>query len=261
MKNIIYAFIATTAICSCSSSFKIEGTSNISQLDGKMMFLKVADKDEIKTIDSCEVVHGQFSFSGKIDSTQMATIFMDNESVMPVVLEEGDIKIQLDNTKQNCSGTELNDKLFDFIEEYNKLQAQYNDLSHKENQGIMDGKDMEEVYRQITAEAERINIAEDKLITSFICNNFDNCLGPGVFMMVTSGYEYPMLTPWIDDILSKATDKFKNNGYVKEYVDAAQKNQNILNGMDTPSPQPQAPLTQTPVQDAAPTPADLAKPE
>lgn len=260
MKNIFYMMLLAAAICSCSKSYTIEGTSNIAQLDGRMMFLKTIEDGKVKNIDSCEVVHGKFSFDGKTDSVKMATIYMDEESVMPVVLEEGKISIQLDNTKQHCGGTELNDKLFAFIEKYNKLQSQYSDLAHRENQGIMDGEDMEVVYKHITAEAERITVEEDKLITSFICENFDNVLGPGVFMMVTSAYEYPMLSPWIDDIMSKATDTFKNHTYVKDFMDAAQKNQNIMNGMDAPVPQPQTPLTQTPVQDAAPTPAEMAKP-
>lgn len=246
---------------SCSKTFNIQGTSNISMLDGRMLYLKAVKNGELKNIDSCEVVHGQFKFAGSIDSTSMATIYMDDESVMPIVIEEGDINILLNTTKQSCSGTDLNDRLFAFIEKYNALQSQYSDLSHQENQAIMDGKDMDDVYKKLTADAEKIAIAEDKLITGFICDNFDNCLGPGVFMMVTSGYQYPELTPWIEDIMSKATDTFKNDMYVKEYIEAAQRNQNIMNGMEAPAPQPQAPLTTAPATDAPPTPAEMAQPE
>lgn len=260
MNKVIYAILTVLSCASCSQSFKIQGSSNISDLDGRMLYLKAVQNGELKSLDSCEVVHGQFKFSGNTDSTSIATIFMDDESIMPLVLEEGTITIQLNNTKQSCTGTDLNDKLFAFIEKYNTLQSQYNDLLHQESQAIMDGKDLDEVHVKLNADAQRIAADEDKLVTSFICENFDNVLGPGVFIMITSSYEYPILNPWIEDIMSKATDTFKMNPSVKEYMDIAQRNQNIMNGMEPSVPQPQAPLTSNPDGAAPPTPAEMAKP-
>ena len=96
-------------------------------------------------------------------------------------------------------------------------------------------------------------------MTNFVTENFDNVLGPGVFMMVTSGNVYPQLTPWIEDIMSKATDKFKNDAYVKDYYQKAQENEQIMNGMrDVPQPMP-APTQMAPVT-PAPTPNELASP-
>lgn len=263
MNKILYAIMAVLACTSCTGSYNIQGTSNIALLDGRMLYLKTMHDGELKTIDSCEVVHGQFKFSGSTDTISIATIYMDDEGVMPVVIEEGDITIQLNNTKQVCTGTDLNEKLFDFIEKYNSLQSRYNDISHRENQGIMDGANMDSIYKVLTADMEAIAIEEDKLITGFICENFDNVLGPGVFMMVTSGYKYPQLTPWIEDIMSKASDAFKNNEYVKDYMSVAERNQNIGNGMEAPAVAPVAPVA--PVSGNAgsglpPTPAEMAEP-
>jgi hypothetical protein len=76
--------------------------------------------------------------------------------------------------------------------------------------------------------------------------------------MVTIGDEFPELTPWIEDIMSKATDKFKNDPYVKDYYKKAQENQQIMNGMREV---PQAmPASSMPPTSNAPTPNDLAKP-
>lgn len=258
MKTILYAILVILTCASCSKSYTIQGTSSISALDGRMFYLKAIRNGELKTIDSCEVVHGQFKFAGSTDSAKIATIYMDDESVMPLVLEEGTITIKLNNTGQTCSGTELNDTLFAFIEKYNSLQSRYGDLSHRESQAIMDGEDLDAVHQQIMVDAQQIAVEEDKLITSFICDNFDNVLGPGIFMIITSSYEFPVLAPWIEDIMSKATDNFKNDVYVKDYMDAAQRNQNIMNGMEDPAPKPTAPLSTAPV--AVPTPADMAKP-
>ena len=59
--------------------------------------------------------------------------------------------------------------------------------------------------------------------------------------------------------MSKATDKFKNDPYVRDYYRKAQDNQNIMNGMATPD-QPAQPMPDAAPQDGAPTPNDLAQP-
>ena len=104
----------------------------------------------------------------------------------------------------------------------------------------------------------RLSVLEDSLVTTFVTDNFDNVLGPGVFMMVTLGNPYPQLTPWIEDIMSKATTHFKNDAYVKDYYQKAQENEQIMNGMrEVPAPAPAQPAQ--PVQ-PAPTPNELAQP-
>jgi hypothetical protein len=249
MNKILYALLTLGVLTSCVDSYNIQGSSNVSTLDGRMLFLKVLKDNELKNVDSCEVVHGQFHFSGNIDSTKMATIFMDDENIMPIVLESGEIAIKLNSTQQTVSGTPLNDKLFKFIDRYNQLQILVNELGHKQSQAIMDGEDEEVTNARLMQEAKQIAMQEDSLVTNFITDNFDNVLGPGVFMMITAAYRYPELTPWIEDIMSKATDNFKNDPYVKDYYQKAQENQAIMNGMATPEGMEQ------PTQAAAPLPA------
>lgn len=242
-------------LASCANSYNIQGTSSVQMLDGRMLYLKVYKNNDLKNIDSCDVVHGQFHFTGTLDSTKIATLFMDDESMMPIVLEDGDIQIKIDNTQQKVSGTPLNDKLTKFIEDYSHLESLVNDLGHKQSQAIMNGSDMAQVNAHLAREAEAIAAREDKLVTSFIVENFDNVLGPGVFLMVTAGNRYPELTPWIEDIMSKATPKFKNDPYVKDYYEKAQQNQAIMNGTATPDYAPAPPMGN------APTPNELARPQ
>lgn len=261
MNKIFYAFIFLLALTSCANSYDITGTSNVSTLDGRMLYLKVLKDAEFKSVDSCDVVHGQFHFDGTLDSVRMANIFMDDEPVLPLVLESGAITVKLDDTQQVVSGSPLNDKLFGFFKKYQQLQNQQRELVHKHDQAIMNGSDMNVVTRQLTAEANRLAEQEDKLVTTFVTDNFDNVLGAGVFFLVTMGNQYPMLTPWIEDIMSKATDHFKNDSYVKDYYQKAQENEQIMNG--TRDMQPGAPaVSAQPAPEAAPapTPNDLARP-
>ena len=260
MNKILYALLIVMAVTSCANSYNIQGTSNVSTLDGRMLYLKVLKNNDFKNIDSCDVVHGQFQFYGTYDTVRMANIFMDDESVIPVVIEKGDITIRLDNTQQTVSGTPLNDELFKFFNRYNQIKNQESELLHTHDRAIMNGSDMEIVNAKLRQEAMKLSEQEDKLVTTFVTDNFDNVLGPGVFFMVTIGNPYPELTPWIEDIWSKATDKFKNDPYVKDYYEKAQENQAIMNGMKTPVQQaPDPSMTQQPMPEG-PTPNQMAQP-
>ena len=215
-----------------------------------MLYLKVLKNNDFKNIDSCDVLHGQFQFSGTVDSVRMASIFMDDQSVLPLVLESGDINVKIDYAQQTVTGTPLNDKLSKFFSKYNQLKNQEAELVHKHDQAIMNGRNMEVVNQRLNVEAQRLSEQEDRLITNFVTDNFDNILGPGVFFMVTINNQYPILTPWIEDIMSKATDTFKNDPYVKDYYQKAQENEEIMNG--TREASAQAPQVQPQNPDAAP---------
>jgi len=259
MNKILVYILLGVIFTSCAQTYDIQGTSNVSTLDGRMLYLKVLKNNEFKSIDSCDVVHGQFRFSGTFDSVCMANIFMDDESVMPLVIENGNIAIKINTTQQTVSGTPLNDELFKFFNRYNQLNNQKAELVHTHDRAIMDGNNMDEVNARLEMEARKLTKLEDDLVTSFVTDNFDNVLGPGVFFLVTAGNRFPELTPWIEDIMSKATDNFKNDAYVKDYYEKAQENQAIMNGMkdagDTPSPVPDQQAVEP-----APTPNELAKP-
>ena len=234
MHKILLAFATMALMASCANSYNVQGSSSISSLDGSKLYLKAVKNNELKSIDSCDIVHGQFHFSGILDTVRMANLFMDDQSIMPVVLEEGEIVIKLDNAAQSVGGTPLNDKLYKFIDKHKQLDNRMSELSHRQSQMMLEGVDELTINEHLNAEAEKIAAEEDKLVTTFIVENFDNVLGPGVFMMITSGFNVPVLTPQIEDIMSKATDKFKNDPYVKEYYQVASENMAKMQGLDEP---------------------------
>jgi hypothetical protein len=265
MNKMICALATLLAFTSCANSYHIIGTSNVTTLDGRMLYLKVLKNNDFKKLDSCDVIHGQFQFAGTVDTTRMASIFMDSESVLPLVLECGDINVKIDNTQQLVSGTPLNDKLFKFFTRYNQLKNEEAELVHRHDEGIMNGRNMNVINARLNEDAACISAQEDRFITDFVCNNFDNILGPGIFFMVTANNKYPMLTPWIEDVMSRATDKFKNDPYVKDYYEKAQENEQIMNGMKQLGSSHRAPFNglhdpNNPNAAPAPTPAALAQP-
>ena len=256
MNKILPVIALVAAVTSCASSYNVQGSSSITALDGNKLYLKAVKDNELRNIDSCDVVHGEFHFAGLLDTVRMANLFMDDESIMPVVLEEGEIKVRIDNASQSVTGTPLNDSLYKFIDKHNQLSNRMNELSHRQSQMLLDGIDEATIDSQLSAEAAQIAAEEDRLVTDFIVSNFDNVLGPGVFMMITSQYRYPILTPQIEHIMSKATQRFKDDSYVKDYYQTAQENEARMNGMEdaaepqpsSPAPQPTTPLTNVPQQ-------------
>ncbi len=232
MKKVLFLSAVVALFASCASSYSVEGSSSVSALDGSKLYLKALKDNEFKNIDSCDVVHGEFHFTGLLDTVRMASLYMDDESIMPVVLEKGEIVVKIDPARQLVGGTPLNDSLYKFIDKHNQLTSRMNELSHKQSQMLLEGLDEETIDSQLANEAARIAKEEDDLVMRFIEANFDNVLGPGVFMMITSQYRYPILTPQIEDIMSKATPKFKNDPYVRDYYSTAQENEKRMTGLE-----------------------------
>lgn len=237
MNKIIYIFFIMAVLTSCAESYTIQGSSSVSSLDGSKLYLKTVKDQELKNMDSCDVVHGKFRFTGLLDTIRLASLYMDDQSLaMPVVVESGEIEIHIDNTGRSVTGSPLNEKLYQFIKRHDQIDNEMNELSHKQSQMLLEGIDENVINRQLSAEAARLAQQEDSLVTNFIVENFDNVLGPGVFMMMTSGYPYPVLTAQIEDIMSKASKKFKDDPYVKEYYRTANEIQARQNGLVDDNP-------------------------
>ena len=226
--NIIYSVIFLSFLASCSSEYQIQGSSSVSRLDGKMLFVKVPQGDGMMNVDSAEVVHGLFQMKGEIDTTMIASLYMDDQSIMPLVIERGEIKIQIDNARIMVKGTPLTEKLYDFVTKKSLLDDRAYEVERMESRMIMDGKSMDIIEREVNSERERISDEMEQLVKSFIQANYENVLGPGVFIMLCSGFPYPLMTPLLDEIVNGAPESFKNHNYIKEYVEAARMNMEKL---------------------------------
>jgi len=220
MKKLILITAFAAALTSCADSYVIEGSSSVSQLDGSKLYLKVIKDKELTSMDSCEVVHGKFRFSGSTDTTQMASLYMDDQSILPLVMEKGHISIHIDNAQQKVSGTALNEKLYDFLEKHDQLNNRMKELDHRYSQMLLDGVDEDEINRTLTAESAVIVRQEDSLVTNFVVDNFENVLGPFVFVQMSSS------VPQIEHIMSKAPETFKRRADVEEFYKIATGDEN-----------------------------------
>lgn len=200
--------------------YNIKGQSSVSLLDGSKLYLRVVNDGNVQAIDSCEVVHGGFAFTGSFDTTRIA-LLSAKEGGIPIVIEHGDITVTIDKMANKVSGSPLNELLYDYVDKHIQLENQVGELGHKEAQMILDGIDERTIAEKLSAEHQHLLAQTDSLETRFILDNLDNVLGPYAFEMLTSALPYPMLTPQIEEIMGKATDTFKNNSYVKNYYQQA----------------------------------------
>ena len=231
MLRIIFSVISFLFLTSCASEYKIQGNSSVSRLDGKMLFVKVPQGGSMMNVDSAEVVHGFFQMNGVIDSAMIASLYMDEQSIMPLVMEKGNIQIQIDNGRFVVSGTPLNDKLYDFVDKKNSLDDRHYEVERMESRLIMDGMSLNEVEKEITKEREKLMKELDELVKSFIQENYENVLGPGVFMMLCNAFPYPVMTPLLEEIIGIAPESFKNHDLIREYIRVASENMEKLNAV------------------------------
>lgn len=224
MNQIFYLLTLLLSLTSCAQQYNIAGNSSVNSFDGRMLYLQVASGFQTNRIDSCEVVHGRFSFMGPVDSVVMAELFMDNEYLMPLVIEDCNLDVRMDNMGQRVSGGPLNDRLYRFLQEKERLDNEYMELSYQEMRMMMEGIAPAKIREELQPKAKKLSARIERLETKFIMDNYDNVLGPGVFMLLCNQYHYPILTDQIRAIMKKAPEKFRNHPYVKQYISTAEEN-------------------------------------
>jgi hypothetical protein len=85
------------------------------------------------------------------------------------------------------------------------------ELDHRYSQMLLDGIDEDTIVQELTAEAKVITQQEDSLVTDFVTSNFDNVLGPFIFVQMSSS------VPQVEHIMSKAPEEFKQLPEVSEF--------------------------------------------
>ena len=228
LNNILLITIGLICLASCSKGYRIEGKSSVTSLDGKMLYLKALQEGDWIVVDSAEMVHGWFKMKGPVDSVRMVTLYMNEEGLMPLVLENGKIKVNISNTQLVAEGTPLNDLLYDFIGRRNEMERAINEAEREEARLVLDGVRLDDIRDRLQHEVDSMTQAMDAYVKNFITTNYENVLGTSIFMMMCSSLPYPVMTPDIEDILKTAPLAFKQNPLVKDYVSKAKENMKLI---------------------------------
>lgn len=227
MKSILHIvsgmLAVLTVLSACTMNYNITGTSMQSFYDGDMVYLRPIGGADTRVVDSCKILHGTFTMTGPVDSVMCVRMFFGNSGDnIPIILEEGNIKVVDLNYAMKVEGTPLNDKFYAFMTKRDSLMFLLQELPRKESKMILDGYDHDEILRELGEEEGELRIAIDKLETDFVTSNFDNVLGLTYFLVLCDNaynqFGFPTTTPQIDEIYGRAPDAFKENKDVKEYM-------------------------------------------
>lgn len=222
-KGLLLALLAI-ALTACNHHFCIHGTSSIPELEGRRLNLRIFDTDSLRIIAETTVNNGSFCFEGTCDTTFMAFLFVDDESLMPLVIDGNPLTMKLSDEERIVTGNAYNDSLFKFIATKSSLDAALEDLPRRESQMLLNGMTPEQAQEQLEIEAAVLQSQEDEIVMSFILDNMDNVMGSGVFMVVTSNFPYPILNPQIEELVTFASPKFLCHPYVSAYLRMAREN-------------------------------------
>ncbi len=191
-------------------------------LDGRMVYLRFTpDGETHHELDSCEVIHGRFSFMGDVDSVIMAHLCMDEFSMLPVVIESANLTMELDNVIQCVSGSPFNDSLYNFYLRKEGIENRMWEVEHHCLKQLRLGKKQEDINKHYRHEMKRLAKELEDMETKFVMDNYDNVLGPGFFMMLCKQYPSPIITEQIERILHSAPPAFMQNPFVRKYVHRA----------------------------------------
>ena len=222
-------FACLGLLWSCSTEYNISGDSSLASLDGRMLYLNVTSQaNEVVSIDSCEVVHGKFSFMGVVDSIQLGELCMDDRNVMPVVLERGNLSVIISEMEQSVMGGTLNKRLYDFIGSRQKLQNQLQELSTQEARLILSGRMDRREQEKLRKQTDKVYEDMEQLETRFIVDNNDNVLGQTYFILLCSQYAYPIITQQIEYIMKHTSPAFRRHPFVSDYINTAEINMKYL---------------------------------
>lgn len=228
----IFSLLSTLfLLCACADQYNIAGNSSVPMLDGRMLYLRVSPDGMVPQVaesgyesiclDSCKVVHGRFTFEGDVDSAMMAMLYTGDQIVMPMVLENGNLSVQVDNVEQNVSGGPLNEKLYKFFQKKNRIENEMWELQQKIIAMMRSGETPEAIDKKVSKKAQELTKRAEDLETKFVMENYTNVLGPGFFMLLCSQYPTPIMTDQIRKIVKSAPTEFLANPYVSAYIEEA----------------------------------------
>lgn len=221
--NVIFALCASLGLfSSCSNSYSIAGDIRSGYFEGHTLTLRVLQDSVWNTIDSMEVIHGHFETKGTVREPQMATLFCHDYALLPLVLEGGNITILLDGHLVKAKGTPLNNKLYGFFDERKELTYQLDDLDQRVANMVVSGYSIDCAEELISSQRRAINEVLATQSRTFIKQNYNNILGPNVFMMLCANLPYPKISDNLKKILLEAPEKFKMQPGIKIYALAAQ---------------------------------------
>lgn len=229
MRLLCYTMLLCSVVfnMSCIEHYSLKGNTE-GFFDGSRAYLKIEENGKWNIVDSCEILHGKFEMCGNVSTPFVSSLFIGDEAVMPVVIENGNIIVDIDNQNAAVRGTALNNHLSDFIERKGQLEITMAAIERKEAQMILDGHTAESAAAYVRDSIAAVGLSLDNYVEEFIKQHYNTVLGPCVFRLLCSTMPYPFITTQIERILADAPQVFLDDDFVKEFVKVAEENKHRM---------------------------------
>ena len=225
MKKIVLfaaAGLMSLAACQEKAGYIIKGTAE-GVADGDTVFLQKQTEEGFEALDSVVVKNGTFEFKGTPDSVAVSRFvtYMKGDARMAamVFVEKGNIQVNLSPMESRISGTPNNDTYQKFMDEYQKIGKEMNDMYQK----IKGDTLLTEVQRDSLMEVlDKKETEGMDSIYQLVSENIASAAGVHLLTMFGSSFEVEKVQP----LLEKVPAAFAENEEVKalkEHVETVAK--------------------------------------
>lgn len=201
-KVLLFAAIGLMAI-SCSKDHKIKGKFKNGNFENTEVHLSKQNPDnprELLKEETAQVNNQDFYFQGQTDdknatpTIKYIELTRDGETVQTgrIVIEPGQINLEIDSISIKASGTPLNDELTKFNNLMAPLSAELKGLYAQYGSADDKGKEV------IRDKAEKINDEVLKITKNFITNNASNVVGQTFFVENS----YNLTGPELEEVIN-----------------------------------------------------------
>ena len=215
MKKILFTLLAAFTLFACApaDSYKISGVYKDAPENGKV-YLAQLTSSSIDYIDSTEIKNDCFELTGKQDESIVRFIFYPlaegGEDIIPIVLENGNISVNIEKYGATLSGTKLNNAMQKYTEEFHEVTRR----AEKAFLAIRNIDNLSPEKRDsLQAVADALSGEISQVIFDHISANIENPIG--AFIISTAGAM--CLPEKLCDIIDSVPEEFRDERFTQFY--------------------------------------------
>ena len=231
MRNILFTLFAIFALFACAPTegYKISGTYKGAPENGKI-YLAQLTTSSIDYIDSVEIKNGCFEFKGEQNEPIVRFIFYPlaegGEDIIPIVLENGKISVEINRDNTTVTGTKLNNAMQSY-------KDQIQDVSRRAEQTFFSISNIDNLPQEksdsLQIAAEKLSNEMSQILFNHISANIENPIG--AFIISTSG---PMCDPvQLCGIIDSVPETYRDERFTQFYNIFKEDIQRKIGAMET----------------------------
>lgn len=222
---IIAASALTLASCSSKPNYQIQGTCQ-DIADGTKIYLTDYKGDKAQNIDSAIIEKGKFTIEGRVEKAHACQLVTaDKKMAVDLILEPEDIFVEMGATpmETNVSGTEQNDKLYEYTKNILNFNKDFNEryrvvYMDKELTDEMKQEKLDELQKEAdNKKDEFFNLCKAEIMTP---------VGIKLFTMLNSWFNEEQN----EELLEMIPAEDKQDGTIKAIADYFNKKKHVAVG-------------------------------